>query len=163
MLNTLLIGGITALILIGQFRTRPVSPLMYLWVGLLIARGLVPPGPARPTPAGIGALAVALCLSAAFGVLRGRSMPIWRDAAGTVLRRGDRTTFLLWLATVATKLAVGAVAVVIAGEPVNVDALWLGMGVTLCAQQVVMAARAHRLPPATGTPTGMTQPAAVSR
>ncbi|MFF4020134.1 hypothetical protein [Streptomyces sp. NPDC001843] len=144
--DLLLIVGITAVIVVSQFSARPVRPLTYLWVALLIARGCVPPGPSRTTAAGVAFLVAGLVVSAVAGVLRGRTMPMWRDADGRLHRKGGRTTLLLWLATVVVKLGLGAVAEAAFGEPFNGDALWLGLGVTLGVQQLVMTRHGRRLP-----------------
>ena len=134
--------GITVLVVAGQFRTRRVRAAAYVWVLLLVARGCVPPGPSRASAVSIALLVVSLLVSAAFGVLRGRTMPIWRAPDGTVYRRGDATTLLLWLATIATKLGLGLAAEVLFAEPVNLNALWLGLGVTVAVQQYVLLRRA---------------------
>ncbi|MEU5594981.1 hypothetical protein [Streptomyces sp. NPDC020298] len=143
--NLLLIVGITAVVMVSQFSARPVRPLAYLWVALLLARGCVPPGPSRTTAAGVAFLVAGLVVSVAAGVLRGRTMPMWRDASGRLYRKGGRVTLVLWLATVVVKLGLGAIAEVAFGEPFNDDALWLGLGVTLGAQQLVMTYYGRRL------------------
>ncbi|MGW5362479.1 hypothetical protein [Actinopolymorpha pittospori] len=155
-LNLLLIVGVTAVILVSQFSTRPVRTLTYLWVALLLARGCVPPGPARATGAGIAFLVLGLVVSAVFGYARGRTMPMWRDAAGRLCRRGGRVTLLLWLATLAARLGLGALAVLAFGEPFNGDALWLGVGVTLGVQQVVMTYYGRRVPLPGSSPAPVT-------
>ncbi|MFJ8363155.1 hypothetical protein [Streptomyces sp. NPDC093984] len=144
--DLLLVVGITAVIVVSQFSVRPVRPLAYLWVALLIARGCVPPGPSRTTSAGVVFLIAGLVVSVIAGVLRGRTMPMWRDADGRLYRKGGRVTLLLWLATVAVKLALGAIAEAAYGEPFNLNALWLGLGLTLGAQHLVMTHHGHRLP-----------------
>ncbi|MEW2398137.1 hypothetical protein [Streptomyces sp. NPDC046862] len=142
----LLIVGITAVILVSQFSARPVRSLAYLWVALLIVRGCVPPGPSRTTSAGVAFLAAGLVVSVVAGVLRGSTMPMWRDAGGRLYRKGGRVTLLLWLATVVVKLGLGAIAEAAFGEPFNGNALWLGLGVTLGAQQLVMTYYGRRVP-----------------
>ncbi|MEU6216365.1 hypothetical protein ABZ845_02415 [Streptomyces sp. NPDC047022] len=144
--DVLLMVGITALVVVSQFSARPVRPVAYLWVVLLIARGCVPPGPGRMTVAGVAFLAAGLVVSAIAGVLRGRTMPMWREADGTLYRKGGRTTLVLWVATVVVKLGLGAIAEATFREPFDGDALWLGLGVTLGAQQMVMAYYGRRLP-----------------
>ncbi|GAB2826681.1 hypothetical protein GCM10027176_33850 [Actinoallomurus bryophytorum] len=143
--NLLLVAGITAVIIVSQFSVRPVRPLTYLWVALLIARGCVPPGPARMTVAGIAILVVGLLVSVVFGVLRGRTMPMWRDASGRLYRRGGLVTLLLWITTLATRLGLGVFAVLVLDEPFNGNALWLGIGVTFGVQQLVMTYRGRGL------------------
>ncbi|MCO5970847.1 hypothetical protein [Actinoallomurus soli] len=145
-LDVALAVGITALVIVLQFATRPVRWQAWIWVLLCVARGLVPPGPARATTAGITLLVVSLIASAFFGALRGRTMRMWRDRDGVVYRRGGGVTLLLWLATIATRLVLTALGHAVFDEPIDLDALWLGLGVTLAAQQLVMTRRAGRLP-----------------
>jgi hypothetical protein len=143
--SLLLVIGITAVIVWSQFSARPVRSLTHVWVALLIVRGCVPPGPSRTTIAGIAFLVAGLIVSVLAGVLRGRTMPIWREADGRLYRKGGRETLLLWLATVAVKLGLGVVAEAAFGEPFNGNALWLGLGVTLGVQQLVMTYYGRRL------------------
>lgn len=138
--------GITVLVIGLQFTTRPVRWQAWIWVVLCVARGLVPPGPARATTAGIALLVASLLASALFGAVRGRTMPMWRGRDGVVYRRGGGVTLLLWLATIATRLVFAAVGHAVFDEPVDLDAVWLGLGVTLAAQHLVMTRRAGRLP-----------------
>lgn len=144
--DVLFVLGVVAVMLLSQFTARPVRPLTYLWVALLVARGCVPPGPARPTATGITVLLAGLAVSVVFGVLRGRTMPMWRDGTGRLYRKGGRVTLLLWLATFAARLLVGGLGLVVLGEPVNLDALWLGIGVTFGVQQIVLSRRGRQVP-----------------
>ncbi|MEU6553246.1 hypothetical protein ABZ915_23630 [Streptomyces sp. NPDC046915] len=146
--SLLLIVGITVVVMVSQFSARPVRPVAYLWVALLLVRGCLPPGPSRTTSAGVAFLVVGLVVSVVAGVLRGRTMPMWRDTEGRLYRKGGRVTLVLWLATVVVKLGLGAIAEVAFGEPFNGDALWLGLGVTLGAQHLVMTYYGRRLPEA---------------
>lgn len=158
--QALLIAAVVALVVVRQFRTRPVRPRMYVWVLVLVLLGLAPPGPATATAAGIGVLAATLAVSVGFGWWRGSAMPIWRDATGRVWRRGGRLLLLLWLATVATRIGVEAFARGVLHEPFRLPALYLGFGVTIGVQHLVTSHRGARLPApqggltriATGTP-----------
>ena len=143
--NLLLAATVTAAIIVSQFSARPVRPLAYLWVALLIVRGCAPPGPARMTAAGIAILVAGLLVSVVFGVLRGRTMPMWRDSSGRLYRKGGRVTLLLWIATIFARLGIGVFAGLVLGEPFNGNALWLGIGVTFGVQQLVMTHRGRRL------------------
>lgn len=58
-----------------------------------------------------------------------------------MFRKGDRRILLLWLLTVAVRLVFGGVGAVAFHKAFNADELWLGMGVTLAAQHVVMTRR----------------------
>ncbi|MCX4885096.1 hypothetical protein [Streptomyces sp. NBC_00847] len=144
--SVLLVIGITAVIVWSQFSARPVRSATYVWVVLLIVRGCIPPGPSRTTAAGIAFLVAGLVVSALAGFLRGRTMPMWREADGRLFRKGGRETLLLWIATIVAKLVLGAVAEAAFGEPFNGTALWLGLGVTLGVQQLVMTYHGRRVP-----------------
>lgn len=144
--SLLLIVGVTAVVVWSQFSRRPVRSLTYVWVALLIVRGCVPPGPSRMTSAGIAFLVAGLIVSVVAGVLRGRTMPLWREADGRLYRKGGRETLLLWLATIVVKVGLGAVAEAAFGEPFNGNALWLGLGVTLGVQHLVMTFYGRRVP-----------------
>ncbi|MCQ9184596.1 hypothetical protein KMT30_37275 [Streptomyces sp. IBSBF 2953] len=157
--SVFLIVGITAVIVVSQFSVRPVRPVVYAWVALLVVRGCVPPGPSRTTAAGIAFLVAGLVVSVVAGVLRGRTMPMWRGADGRLYRKGGRMTLLLWLATVAVKLGLGAIAEAAFGEPFNGNALWLGLGITLGAQHLVMTRLGRRLT----APESSSQPSTCAR
>lgn len=152
--NVLIVVVIVAFVLFRQFTTRPVSPVAYVWVAVLVVRGLVPDRVTRgapelalvdPTVAGAAFLVGGLLMSVGFGIWRGATMPVWRDESGQVVRKGDRTTLLLWVATVLVRLVLGAVQNRIDHVPFDVNGLWLGVGVTLAAQQVVLGYRARRI------------------
>jgi hypothetical protein len=143
--NLLFAAAITAVIIVSQFSARPVRPLTYLWVALLIVRGCAPPGPARMTAAGVAFLVAGLLVSVVFGVLRGRTMPMWRDSSGRLYRKGGLVTLLLWIATLSARLGLGVFAELVLGEPFNGKAVWLGIGVTFGVQQLVMTHHGRRL------------------
>jgi hypothetical protein len=135
-----------ALIFLRQFTARRVRATAYLWAAFLLVIGLVPPGPVlHPTVATVALLVISLCASIAFGVLRGRQIPVWRDGHGVILRRGDATTLLLWPATIATRLVLAGLGYVAFAEPIELNALWLGLGLSLAAQQLFTARRATAL------------------
>ena len=147
--NTAFVAAIVAIVLIRQFTVRPVRASMFVWIVLLLARGILPPGPVRPTATGIGFLAAALVASAVIGVWRGKAVPMWRTDSGQVFRRGDRLTLGLWVLTIAVRLALAVAENHVDHTPFNANALWLGAGVTLGAQQLVMLWHAPRIPVAT--------------
>lgn len=141
-------------VLVRQFTVRRVTPAQFVWVAVLLGFGFAPPGPARATVAGVVLLVAGSAISAVLGVVRGALMPLWRGPDGRVVRRGDVRILALWGVTVVARLLVSAVGVVGFGEPVHVAALWVGFGVTLGAQQVVLLRRAHRLPKTVAAPAG---------
>ncbi|MDQ1022196.1 hypothetical protein [Streptomyces afghaniensis] len=144
--NTLLIVGITTTVIVRQFAARTVTKRMYFWVGVLILRGCVPPGPAELQPASIVLLVLSLLLSIAFGAWRGAVFPMWEESDGRVLRKGDSRILVLWVATVAVRLVFGTIGAVAFHEDFNTNALWLGMGVTLAVQHGVMMRRRAEAP-----------------
>lgn len=148
--NAVFIVAVVVLVLVRQFTARPVRPVAFVVIALLIVRGCVPPGPAAPATAGITFLVTGLVLSAAAGVWRGATVPMWRDAGGTVLRRGNGTTAALWVFTLALRAGIAAVEYFTTHAPFNANALWLGAGVTLAAQQLVMLRRLPRIPAPAG-------------
>jgi hypothetical protein len=144
--NTVFILGVLAIVLARQFTTRPVRSAVYLWIGLLLLRGLLPPGPAQPTAIGIIFLVTGLVASAALGWWRGATVPMWRDATGRLVRRGNGVTLALWGLTVLVRLVITLAEYLIDHAPFNGNALWLGVGITLAAQQAAMVLRARRVP-----------------
>ncbi|MFD8812069.1 hypothetical protein ACFV23_11420 [Streptomyces sp. NPDC059627] len=144
--NTILIVGIITVVIVRQFTVRTVTKRMYFWVGVLIVRGCVPPGPAELKAGSIVLLVLSLLASIGFGVWRGAVFPMWRDPDGRVLRKGDRRILVLWLGTVAVRLMFGAIGAVVFQEPFRANALWLGMGVTLAVQHVTMMRRRTEAP-----------------
>ncbi len=95
-----------------QTRTAPVAgkgrftmAIVYAAVGLTLGGFSMPSG-----VAGFGLLLAGFVLSAAVGLLRGRLTPIWREADGTVWRKGTTTTILLFLGLVASKFVLGTIA-----------------------------------------------------
>jgi len=139
--NTLLIVVIVTIVIIRQFTARTVTKPMYFWVGVLIVRGCIPPGPCELKTDSIVLLVLSLLASTAFGVWRGTVFPMWKEPDGRVMRKGDRRILFLWLGTVAVRLVFGAIGTVAFREDFNANALWLGMGVTLAAQHMVMMRR----------------------
>ncbi|AGL16051.1 hypothetical protein [Actinoplanes sp. N902-109] len=142
----LLVLAILVLVVARQLTARRVRPVAYLWVVLLIARACVPPGPAMTTLAGIGVLIVGLLGSVAFGILRGATISLWRDEDGRLYRKGGRVTVLLWLATIVTRVLISAIGMAVFNQPFNLNAIWLGLGVTLGAQHAATMYRGRLIP-----------------
>ncbi|KAB7844338.1 hypothetical protein [Streptomyces mobaraensis] len=159
--NAVVILGIVGLVLFLQFRARRVRAVAFVWVALLVGRGLLPPGPARTTAAGLAFLAVGLVVSAVFGWLRGRTMPLWRDRDGVVWRRGDSVTLRLWLLTIGARFALTGVEYALFHEPFDGGSLLLGLGLSLAVQQMVLMRRGRALTPGGTEPRGGLGPAGV--
>ncbi|MGW7488596.1 hypothetical protein [Streptomyces sp. NPDC054786] len=142
LINVAVILVITAIVIVSQFNAREVRAQTYLWCVLLGLRGLLPPGPSEATVSGITFLVIGLAFSFGFGYYRGLTMPMWRDETGRLLRKGNRTTMILWVGNLLERLVLGAIAGVFFGEPFNGTGIWLSVGVTLAAQQWIMLRRA---------------------
>ncbi|MEU2712961.1 hypothetical protein [Streptomyces sp. NPDC007205] len=117
-------GGATlvlALVVVGlvirqQLRTRPVrrygSLITPAVLGVLGAAGItfgvasvVKYHPLTTLP--VVLLVASLAVAAAFGMARARTVRIWRDPQGEVLRKGTAATTGLWLASVAAHIGLG--------------------------------------------------------
>lgn len=141
-----LVVGVLALVFHRQFTVRRVRAVALEWVALLVARGLVPSGPVRDTAVSVSLFVVSLRASKSLGLLRGRCIPLWRGPDAAVYRRSDRITLLLWLATFAVRILISGLGYEVWGEPVELNGLWVGLGVSLAAQQWAMMRRAKLLP-----------------
>ncbi|MFE0098851.1 hypothetical protein [Streptomyces sp. NPDC059009] len=144
--NIILIVGIIALVVVRQFTVRTVTYRLYFWVGVLVVRGCIPPGPAAWEPASIVLLVLSLLASIGLGVWRGAVFPMWKEPDGRVLRKGDRRVLALWVGTVAVRVVFVATGALAFHEPFNADALWLGLGLTLAAQHTLMMRRRAAAP-----------------
>lgn len=142
LINVAVILLISAIVIVSQFHVREVRAQTYLWCALLGVRGVLPPGPSEATVPGVTFLVIGLAFSLGFGYYRGRTIPMWRDGTGRLLRKGNRLTLVLWLSNLLERFVVGAIAAVFFGEPFNGTAAWLSVGVTLAAQQWAMQRRA---------------------
>lgn len=113
-------GGLAiAVVVVGlvvrrQLRTRPVRrngslilPVVLGVVGALgIAFGVASVVDDRPlTLPPVLLLVASLPVATAFGVARARTVRVWRDPGGEVLRKGTMNTTALWLASVGTHIA----------------------------------------------------------
>lgn len=103
-------------------------------------------------PVAIAVLVGSLVVSAAFGVLRGRLQPVWREADGRVLRRGNAVTVGLWLVAVALHLSADEYAkhVDAAAAGLASASLMLYLAVSLGVQTLVVRERATHLVPRAG-------------
>src|SRR5258708_7423301 len=107
------IGLAIVIFLIGrQFIARPLNPVVLFVVPLALlafgAQSLLRQ-PAT-SPADTALLAINGALAIGLGVLRATSMRVWVREGGGVMGQGTWITFGFWLLTLATKLAITAVA-----------------------------------------------------
>jgi hypothetical protein len=140
---------VVAVLLWNQLRTRRVSggrliliPLVLVVLGVLQTReGLT------RTSLGVLLLVLGLVLALILGAARGYAMKIWVGADGQFLRRGGTLLIALWLVSVAVKVGIdlGGAA---AGARIAGSAILIELGVTLGAQNIIVAGRSygwHRL------------------
>jgi hypothetical protein len=100
----------------------------------------------------VSAVAVALvvagvAVSAGFGALRGRLQPVWRDASGAVLRRGNAWTVALWVTAIAAHVGVDALVARVdpAAAGLASGSLLVCLALSLTAQRLVVGHRAALL------------------
>lgn len=114
----LIVALVVVFVIRRQLATRPVTvarsllaPAAMLVYGIGMA--IVQSGGHPFGGAGLGVvaalLAAELAAAVGFGVLRARTMLIWRapDGPGTVLRRGNGYTLAAWAASVAARVGLG--------------------------------------------------------
>ncbi|WP_412539069.1 hypothetical protein R8Z50_24865 [Longispora sp. K20-0274] len=95
------------------------------------------------TPLAITMLVVGLLVGAATGVIRARTMTVWRTASG-VITRGDRRTVIWWIASFALRIVI-MVAAGALGAAEGFGEAMLFAGVTFGVQSLVLARRAGML------------------
>lgn len=137
---------ITAFLVWNQMRSRPIVPqrlalipVILVIIGL-IQRGSVVPG----TGLGVGILLLGLLLAVGFGVARGRVATVWRGSGDQLWRRGGRLLLALWVVSIVVKLGVDLGGSHV-GAPIPGGDLFLELGVTLAAQNVVLLMRSAGL------------------
>ena len=131
------------LILIGQARTRPWAtdrssplPLIVTALGLLIYFGYQS-SVGDLSPQQQEYLYVTLVLGAAFGVLRARTLMLWRDPVGLCVR-GTPGTLVLWVLTVV------GMGLYYGSGNITYSGFVLYLGITFTAQQVSVIVRGVR-------------------
>jgi len=108
------------------------------------AQGL---GGASVSPAALALVVAGVAISAGFGALRGRLQPVWLDASGRVLRRGNALTVTLWLTAIAVHVGVDAVVARVDPGAAGLagGSLLVCLALSLTAQRLVVRGRAGRL------------------
>jgi hypothetical protein len=136
---------ILALLLYRQLTVRPLSDGRFSVILLVIGLAeLVSYGQHhRLTGSVLAFLAASLAVSVLFGVVRAVTVRIWRQD-GRVLRQGSWLTALLWLVSIGSHFAIGAILPGSAAAAAGAATLAF-LGVTLGAQQLVLQARAGAL------------------
>jgi hypothetical protein len=137
--------AILVLLLYRQLTVRPLNDgrfsVVLIGVGLveLVAYGQHH----RLTDGILAFLAASLAISVLLGAVRAVTVRLWRQD-GRVLRQGTWLTALLWLVSIGSHLAIGAVQQGSTAAATGAATLAF-LGVTLGAQQVVLRARAGAL------------------
>jgi hypothetical protein len=132
-----------------QMRARPVTPAglvklpaISAAVGILgFGTGAIPgDGPA------VAYLGASLALSVGLGLWRGAVIPMWRGPDGATLVQGNRVTLALWVALIATKVALGTAASISGVFPgQHAGEIFVFIAISFAAQNLVVAGRAGLL------------------
>ncbi|MFH8678401.1 hypothetical protein [Streptomyces lydicus] len=170
---------VVALIVRRQLRTRPVratAPLIGTAVlGVLgvvaLTFGVASATAHHPLTAPTVALVVlTLALAVPLGVVRARTVRVWRGPDGGALRKGTALTTALWLGSAAVHAAMAQwIDHTATGGLLGLSTLHLYLAVTYTVQALLVRRRAARLTAepaepagtATGTATGMAAGAAA--
>ena len=158
-ISSLAVAGLVFLfVLYNQLRVRRVTfrrtfifPIALFVIALSQQFGHVAgtQGPALGRLFAHGGASVALFLGAlslalVFGLARGLVTEVWKEADGTVLRRGGLIVGALWLLTLVCRGAIAWIAHQ-KGVPETVTLVWLEFAVTILAQNAIVMARANRV------------------
>ncbi|GAA4582148.1 hypothetical protein GCM10023194_15950 [Planotetraspora phitsanulokensis] len=147
LLAAVLALAVLALAVYRQMRVRPVNegraltlPLVLIVVGVLQGH-LIDSAHASLS---IALLAAELLVGAALGIVRAYTMRVWRDAQGTLWRKGTTWTIVAWLVAIAARfgfVAVGSAA----GVALETGSILIFLGLSLVVQAVVVAHRARSM------------------
>ncbi|MEU3355230.1 hypothetical protein [Streptomyces sp. NPDC037389] len=108
--------AVVGLVVVRQLRTRPVrrvgslvAPVVFGVLGVAgIAFGVASVVKDHPlTALPVALLVVSLAVAAGSGAIRARTVRVWRDPEGAVLRKGTAATTGLWLASVGAHFGLG--------------------------------------------------------
>ena len=160
-MNTAMVtNAVIALLVIGLLLFRQLTPRRVKidggWRLMLIvgAIGLVQLGQFVDNSTGIGVvgtglLVVTLGLAAVFATVRAASVTLWQQPDGSWWRRGGAVTLVLWLVSIGSHFGVDAIAVQLAGPPVDMQglgnaSLLLYVAISLGLQNLLVARRVLR-------------------
>ncbi|WP_214415302.1 hypothetical protein [Sphaerisporangium fuscum] len=146
--TVLAVLAVIAFVVYRQFKTRQATGygLRYFALAMIVA-GLASGGLVvkENLLLGVALLAVELVVAVGFGVLRARTVRVWRDEDGVLWSRGTGWTMLGWLASVLARVGIYAVGQAL-GLPQPPTTMLVFMGVTVGTQAFVVARRARALP-----------------
>jgi hypothetical protein len=126
-----------------QVITRRVRGQNFIGVAIYIALGLAT-GVTPDTAMGHLFLVIGLIVSVVFGVWRGLVTKVWVDSSGTYWRRGGVPVLIIWFLTLAARLGVSFYAHAKYAVPMEIGGLWLGFGVTIGVQNILILLRRPR-------------------
>jgi hypothetical protein len=142
--DLLLIAAAVVWILAKQVRREPVKarllvlvPLLLGWFGLRAV-----PGSFWHSTADVALFGIGAAVSVGLGLIRGRTIRVWREPDGTWWRQGSRTTLMLWGALLAARVALAAVDHV-TGHPEasNAGVILCSLALSFAGQNVVVLGR----------------------
>ncbi|MEU1378279.1 hypothetical protein ABZ442_32205 [Streptomyces triculaminicus] len=146
---------VVGLVVRRQLRTRPVrrvgslvTPAVFGVLGVAaIAFGVASVVKDRPlTAMPVVLLVASLAVAAGFGVARARTVRVWRDPQGEVLRKGTAATTGLWVAAGAVHLGLGLWIDHAAGAGIlGAASLYAYLAIGLGAQNLLVRGRAAAL------------------
>ncbi|MEV6864221.1 hypothetical protein AB0M44_24840 [Streptosporangium subroseum] len=150
----------TVFVLYRQMKTRIATGYGLRYTAIaMIAIGLLSGGLVDPHNLALSVtlLVVEAALAVAFGIVRAATVRVWRDETGVPWSRATGWTLVGWLASLATRFALLGT-----GPLLGLDlaftptALLVFVGLTIGAQSLFVARRAHALPlaPSPATPVG---------
>ena len=113
-------------------------PLIFAAIGVFgFGTGAIP-----TDAAAIGYLAFSLALSVGFGLWRGAALPIWRNADGNPVSKGNRTTITLWVVLIGSKVVLGTIASITGWFPAeHAGEVFVFLALSFVAQNLVVAHR----------------------
>jgi hypothetical protein len=145
--TALLVVALVAFVLYRQLQTRQISAeRAYTLPAVMVVIGVVQGGIYdKVHPAVSVAILIAGVVSAlGLGAVRATTMKVWRDERGAMWRRGTPLTLGAWVLSVAVRVGLIGIGYW-AGMKTETGGLLLFLGLTLLAQNAVVAWRAQRL------------------
>ncbi|MEU9453203.1 DUF1453 domain-containing protein [Streptomyces sp. NPDC048277] len=157
LVNALLIAAVVVVVIVRQFRARPVDTGRRWWL-LPVILAVV----ALREPAVLDAhhrtesallLATEVLVGLAMGAAWAWTTRVWTEPDGVVWTKSTKASGMVWLAGIAVRVGLFALAALI-GVHQDSSALMLGLAVTLLVRSGILVWRAQSLPsaPSAGGP-----------
>lgn len=152
LVNTLVIVGVVALVIVRQFRARPIEADRRWWVlpVVLAALALREPGildAHHPVESAL-LLAAELLTGLATGAGWAWTTRVWREADGVVWTKSTKASLAVWGAGIGLRVGLFAVGA-LAGVRQDSSAMMAGLAATLLVRSGMLAWRAQSLKPST--------------